>query len=383
MLWFELVYKAPMRNFVYTATMALGMAIWLVLTTGFANAQYAGESLVGVDKVRVEPLSQTVPVIGSLIAKQSGDVAAEIGGTVRQIKVAVGDRVEKGQVIAVLEADTRKARAKVLAAELAGQRALLDIAKIELALAKQEMDRQARLKKSNAFNRSIYETRLQNFARAQAQISRAKAAIAAKQAGVAVLDLEISKSMITSPYAGVVVKRKTEQGSYVRSGDAVITLIADDRLEIEANVPALRIGGLRPGLTVNAELADRTKFTAVVRASLPVENPRTRTRPVRFSPIWPKGITRLAAGQSVTLFLPTGKARQVVTVHKDAIVSKRGRNVVFIISDGKAQARNVTLGVSTGGRIEVVAGLKVGDVTVVRGNERLRQGSAVKVIKGS
>jgi len=372
-----------MRKFVYTAKIALALLLLVAVPFSFANAQPARQSLVGVDMVRTEPLSQTVPVIGTLIAKQSGDVAVEIGGTVRQLKVAVGERIKQGQVIAVLEADGRKARAKVLAAELDGQQALLEVARADLALAKQEMDRQGRLKKTNAFNRSVYETRLQNFARAQAQISRAKAAIAAKRADMGVMELEISKALITSPYAGVVVERKTEQGSYVRSGDAVIRLIADKQLEIEANVPALHIGGLTPGASVNAKLADGTQFTAVVRASLPIENPRTRTRPVRFVPQWPKGITRLASGQSVTLFLPTGKARQVVTVHKDAIVAKRGRNVVFVIRDGKAESRNVTLGVSTGGRIEVVAGLKVGDVTVVRGNERLRPGSAVKVVKGS
>ncbi len=371
-----------MRNFVYTIKMVLALLLVLALPVDVAHAQ-ARKSLVGVDKVRAEPLSQTVPVIATLIARQSGAVAVEIGGTVRQLKVAVGDQIKKGQVIAVLEADTRTARAKVLEAELAGLQALLDVAQIDLTLAKQEMDRQGRLKKSNAFNRSVYETRLQNFARAQAQISRAKAAIAAKQADIDVLELEISKSTITSPYAGVVVRRRTEQGSYVRSGDAVVELIGDKQLEIEANVPALRIVGLNPGSKVNAELADGTRFIATVRAILPVENPRTRTRPVRFSPVWPQDIARLASGQSVTLLLPTGKARQVVTVHKDAIVNKAGRNVVFVIRDGKAESRNVTLGVATGGRIEVIAGLKAGEVTVVRGNERLRQGSAVKVAAGS
>ncbi|VAV91049.1 hypothetical protein MNBD_ALPHA08-1931 [hydrothermal vent metagenome] len=371
-----------MRNFVYTTRMVLALLLVLALPVDVAHAQ-ARKSLVGVDKVRAEPLSQTVPVIATLIARQSGAVAVEIGGTVRQLKVAVGDQIKKGQVIAVLEADTRTARAKVLEAELAGLQALLDVAQIDLTLAKQEMDRQGRLKKSNAFNRSVYETRLQNFARAQAQISRAKAAIAAKQADIDVLELEISKSTITSPYAGVVVRRRTEQGSYVRSGDAVVELIGDKQLEIEANVPALRIVGLNPGSKVNAELADGTRFIATVRAILPVENPRTRTRPVRFSPVWPQDTARLASGQSVTLLLPTGKARQVVTVHKDAIVNKAGRNVVFVIRDGKAESRNVTLGVATGGRIEVIAGLKAGEVTVVRGNERLRQGSAVKVATGS
>ena len=354
-----------------------------VLAVGPASAQSRYKTLVDVDRVRMEPLAQTVPVIGALVAKRSGDVAVEIGGTVRQLLVETGDRVTKGQVIAILESDTRKARRDVLAADLAEAKALLQVAEADLAFAILNRNRQAKLKKSGAFNRALYETTLQQHAKALARISSAKAAIASKMATIAVLELEISKARITSPYDGVVVERKTEIGSYVRSGDAVVKLIADKQLEIEANVPALRLGGLAPGVRIKAQLEDGTQFIAIVRASLPIENPRTRTRPVRFTPVWPKGIIRLASAQSVTLLLPVGKARQVVTVHKDAIVNKRGRNVVFVIEDGKAVSRNVTLGVATGGRIEVVAGLKVGDVTVVRGNERLRPGVPVKVSKGT
>lgn len=366
-----------------TLSLLLSLAVTMAMVTGSVNAQSAGQSLVRVDAVRAEPMSQTVPVIGALVAKQTGDVAVEIGGTVRDLKVDVGDRVKQGQVIALLEADTRRARADVLKAELAEQQALLQVAEADLALAKQNMDRQGKLKKSNAFNRSVYEQRQQSYARALAQISRAKASIAGKKAAIAVLALEISKAKIVSPYDGVVIARKTEKGSYVRSGDAVVTLIADDRLEVEANVPAIRIAGLAKGVQVKAELEDGTQFTARVRATLPVENPRTRTRPVRFVPLWPKGIARLANAQSVTLYLPTGAARQVVTVHKDAIVNKRGHNVVFIVRNGKAEQRKVTLGASNGGRIEVMAGLKSGDIAVVRGNERLSPGAAVKIVTGS
>ena len=123
----------------------------LAMPAALASAQSAPQSLVGIDAVRSEPLSQTVPVIGALIARQSGDVAVEIGGTVRQIQVEVGDRIKKGQIIAVLEADTRQARVDVMKAELAEAMALLQVAETDRVLAKQNMDRQARLKKSNAF----------------------------------------------------------------------------------------------------------------------------------------------------------------------------------------------------------------------------------------
>ena len=57
---------------------------------------------VDVDEVRIEPLSQTVPVIGRLVARQSGVVAARIGGPVADMQVSVGDRVKKGDILGVL-----------------------------------------------------------------------------------------------------------------------------------------------------------------------------------------------------------------------------------------------------------------------------------------
>ena len=363
--------------------MALALALLWAAPAHLALAQGARQTLVGVDVVRREPLTQTVPVIGRLVARQSGDVAAQVDGAVRRILVEVGDHVKKGDIIALLDTETRKARRDVLVAGIAESRAALAAAKADLELARLNMERQGKLKKTGAFNRALFETTQQAFAKAGAELARAHAAIAAKKASLALIDVEIDRARVTSPYDAVVVERKTEAGSYLRSGDAVVTLVAVNQLEIEADVPAIRLAGLDRGVTVRAVLEDGTTFRAVVRAGLPVENARTRTRPVRFVAKWPAGIARLAQGQSVTVYIPAGKSRQIVTVHKDAIISQRGHDVVFIVTNGKAEPRNVTLGVASGSRIEVTKGLKAGDLAVVRGNERLRPGMAVRLRKDS
>jgi len=106
----------------------------------------------------------------------------------------------------------------------------------------------------------------------------------------------------------------------------------------------------------------------------------TRTRTVRFTPQF-NGRRNLAKNQSVTLLLPIGKARDVISVHKDAVVVRKGRDVVFVIEDGRAKMRNVRLGEGIGGRFEVLSGLNPGDLTVVRGNERLRPDQKVAARK--
>ena len=212
---------------------------------------------------------------------------------------------------------------------------------------------------------------------------RDEAIIATRQASAAVVKLEIDRSRIVAPFDGVVVEKLTEAGSYLRIGDAVARLLSDSELEIEADVPAIRIVGIKPGYRVRATFEDGTDLAATVRSLLPVENPMTRTRPVRFTPSWPEGVTNIADSQTVTVHLPIGPARDVVTVHKDAIIRRAGEAVVYVIEDGKAASRTVELGEATGSRIVVTAGLKSGDVTVVRGNERLQPGAAVKIRTGS
>ncbi len=368
------------RMMILCLTMALAL---LPMTTGTAVAQDARATIVGVDEVRSEPLSQTIPIIGRVVSVRDGRIAAQVAGAVKAVHIQVGERVKKGQLIAELDHDTKKAEARVLSAQIDSAKADLETARAALTLTEQELNRQTKLKKSGAFSKSRFETAQQELLKARSRILRDEAIIATRRASADVIKLEVDRSRIVAPFDGVVIEKLTEAGSYLRIGDAVARLLSDSELEIEAEVPSVRITGVKPGYRVRATLEDGTELAATVRSMLPVENPMTRTRPVRFTPSWPIGITNIADSQTVTVHLPIGAARDVVTVHKDAIIRKSGQAVVYVIEDGKAASRTVQLGEATGSRIVVTAGLKTGDVTVVRGNERLQPGAAVKIRTGS
>jgi hypothetical protein len=134
-------------------------------------------------------------------------------------------------------------------------------------------------------------------------------------------------------------------------------------------------------------LDDGTRFKASVRAIIPNENPLTRTRTVRFVPDFsPQAATSagpLANEQSATVQVPIGAPRQIVSVHKDAIIKRPGDIIVFVVVDGTVQSRPLVLGAAVGSRYEVLEGLSAGDLVVVRGNERLRSGAKVKIEESS
>lgn len=343
----------------------------LILISPLAVSQPA--ALVAVDEVVVEKFTEKIPLIGKLVAVQEGVVATRIGGTVDKMTVDVGSAVRAGQVVARLDDDLLAIKQRQAAARLAESESKLTTAKLN-------MHRYEKLRGSAAISESAFDDAAQQLNIAQAQFESAKAA--AEQA-----NLEFKYAQIRAPFGGVVAAKLTEVGAYLQRGAAVVRLVSDQRLEAEAEVPHIRMGGIRIGAPVVLQL-DGEEYRATVRAVVPQEDPRTRTRRVRFAtdlgsaqtdfsevPKW------LAAEQSVTILIPAGSAKEVLSVHKDAIVRRGGDASVFVVAEGVAQLRAVIVGAASGLRLAVLSGLVAGEQVIVRGNERLRSGQQVQIAK--
>ncbi len=337
---------------------------------------------VGVNQVRIEPLKQTVPVIGRLIAAQAGVIASRTSGPVGEMKVQVGDRINKDDIIAILVDDTLHWKVELAKAETSQAKSAIARAKASLDLRSQELERLEQLKKSAAFSQARLEDKKLEVASAGSAMAEAQAALIRSHASLKLAQINLYNAKIRAPFGGVVSKRHTDVGAYVNVGSPVVDMIDDQNLEIEASVPSKRIEGLNPGTVITFHLetensTDQTALPATVRAVVPNEDPLTRTRTVRFNTNFSVARRNLATNQSVILALPAGEATEVVTVHKDAVINRKGKNIVFIIEDGTANVRPVKLGQGVGVRFVVMDGLKAGDTVVVRGNERLRPGQKV------
>ena len=315
---------------------------------------------VGVDKVIKAPLQETVPIIGRIISREGGVISARTPGPVEEIRVHVGDRVKKGQILALLV--TARLR----------ERVSLQIA--ELQLAQQELTRLERLRtnKSAAFPKARYDDAVQKVAKARVNLR--------------IVRLELSYAHIRAPYPGVITKRHTEAGAYLRQGDNVVSMINDRNLELEADVPTSRVVGLTPGRKVRFELANGQFFPATVRAVVPEQNSLTRTVAVRFTPTWDPAKVTLAINQNVNLHIPVGSAKVAVSVHKDAVISRGPVKMVFVVVKKPrgpmvAVPRIVRLGEAVGSRFIVLGGVKPGDIVIVRGNERVRPGMPVRPLR--
>lgn len=368
------VAAGDLRAAARCALAVLGLA--LGLGAGEAAAQQA--AMVQVDPVIAEPLVQTVPVLGRIVTRQEGPVAARVSAPVAELAVEVGDRVAKDELLAVLDVTRLELDHQLAMADVAAAEAEVLAARRERELLDQERSRLVQLEGSAAFSRARLDDKISEVNVAASRIEAAEARLARARVMLDYRRADLADAEVRAPYPGVVVARHVSAGAHVQTGQPVVTLVDNTALEVEAEVPAERLAELEPGIEITFELAGGGSYDAVLRAVIPVENPMTRTRAVRFAAKNGGLKSAQAIGQSVTVDLPIGAAREVVTVHKDAVtVSLQGRQVFVVDSDDMAQPRPVVLGAAVGNRFEVLEGLEPGELVVVRGNERLRPGQGV------
>lgn len=365
--------------------------LWLVTLTGslalsgaqatvqpaFAQGRAAS---VGVATVDERKIGDTRNVIGQLTAATEARIATRTAGIVADVLFIIGDEVAKGATLVRLDtsrlAIERDAALAARNVAVAGRA----VAESELKRAEQSFSRQAALRRSRAFSRSLFEDRQQDVARARATLTQAEAEIKRADTTVAEIDYRLTHAEIKAPFDGVVIARDAQPGAYMSVGTPVATLLDAANLEVEADVPVELVDGLTPGTEIAMTFDGGGTATARVRAVVPVQAISTRTRPVRFTAdLSTVGAQRIARGKSVTLAVPLGAPRNALTVPKDALVQAGTGWQVFTVKDGKAMPVRVSIGVSAGDRVVVEDGLAAGTQVVVRGNERLRPGQAVSV----
>lgn len=339
----------------------------------------AGGALVEVDKVTQLSISQNVPVMGQLVATQMGPVAAQASGAIAKINVAVGDRIQKGDILVLLVDEKLQSENDQKLAIVDQRRAMLEIAEAELKKVTQEYQRIQNLRNSSAFSAKRADDIKQDVNVRKGMLKDRRAQLSQSLEQLNRAHIELRNASILAPYGGVVIQKHVEVGSYVNVGTSVVTLVNDNNMEIAVNVPTAQISSLKEGQVLNISLDDKTRHQAKVRAIVPTENALTRARLVLLTPSFGQATRQPALNQSVIVNVPVDATGVAITVHKDAVISKTGKSLVFAVVNGRAEERVVTLGSSVGTRFVVLSGLQDGEKVVVRGNESLRAGQALRV----
>ena len=351
-----------------------------LLFTQNNRALSQGATSVEVDKVILESLNQTIPVIGRVISLKEANVPAAVIGKIENVFVEVGDKVKKGQILASIDTERYSWLAEIATANVNATKAEIKSAKAETNINLIELKRMENLKESSAFNVAKYE-RLQSLhisLIAKEEIVEAKLNSVLQEEKLAKLNLK--RATVKAPFDGIIELKMIELGEAVGLGFTLFKLVSDSLLEIEADVPSNRARILEINNNIKISTTDMISFNSKLRALGVRENSNTRTIPIHLTFNKGKISRNLFVGENVNIFIPIGPGLKAPTVHKDAILKREGMSLVYVVEEEKAIIKPLKLGDGVGNRFIVLGGIQEGDTVVIKGNERLRPGQKVKPI---
>jgi RND family efflux transporter MFP subunit len=320
---------------------------------------------------------------GTVTARTTGAVSARLPGHIRE-----GDSVQAGQVIAIIDARDADSAIKQAEAGRDEARAALPEADAAIAsataqteLARVTFRRMQELKASKSITEQEFDEAQARLRLAESQVKMAEARKFQTRERIRQADEAVSRARlqetyatVTAPFAGIVLERKAEPGTFASPGMPVVILerAGDYRLEVPVEESLLK--GLKPGQRVTVEL-DSTRELPISEI-LPSLNAQTRTATVRIN----LPIPGLRTGMSGRIHL-AGEERDAITVPATAIRSNGQLQTVFIANANRARAVMVTVGDARDGRVEILSGLDAKDLLILTPPATLTDGAPIEVSK--
>ena len=311
-------------------------------------------------------MPQKITANGNLAAWQEAIVGAEANGLkITEVRVNVGDRVQRGDVLAVLQADT-------LRAEFAQAEAALAEATASSQEAKAQAERA----------RSLQQQGFISSAQLSQALSAEAASVARMQSARAMVQLQsvrLSQTQVLAPDAGVISARQATVGSVVGAGVELFRLIRQGRIEWRAEVTAAEIGRIQVGSPVHIKAASGQVLQGKVRMIAPSVDAQTRNALVYVDLPVQTGSAR--AGMYAQGEIVLGQ-NQALTVPQNAVVVRDGFSYVYTVgADQKVSQLKVQIGRQSADRVEVISGLKADARVVASGGAFLNHGDTVRVVE--
>lgn len=309
--------------------------------------------------------AQKISANGNLAAWQEATIGAEANGLkIIEVRVNVGDRVKRGDVLVVLQSDTVRA-------ELAQAEAVLAEATASAHEAKAQAERARSLQQQGFFSVAQLSQTLAAEASASARLQSAHAIVQLQ-------NLRLSQTQVRAPDAGVISARQATVGSVVAAGTELFRLIRQGRIEWRAEVTAAEIGRIPVGAPVQIKAASGQQLQGKVRMVAPSVDAQTRNALVYVDLPAQTGSAR--AGMFAQGEIALGQS-QALTVPQSAVVVRDGFSYVYTVgTDQKVSQLKVQTGRQSEGRVEVTSGLKADARVVASGGAFLNHGDTVRVV---
>jgi len=307
---------------------------------------------------------QRLEAVGSARADKGAGLSAQVSGIVKAIHFQSGAKVKKGTLLVELEA--------------ADDIAHLEALKAMEALAQLNYDRDSQLLKTDAVSKQTAETDLATLKSNQAQVAQQQALVGYKS--------------ITAPFSGRLGIRQVDLGQYIAPGTQIVTLQRLDPIFVDFYLPQQSLAEIKVGQTVTAKVDTwpDLKFTGKILAINPLVD--TASRNVQVRATFSNPDEKLLPGMFVTVDIDVGAPQHYVTLPKTAIYYNSYGDIAYVVKEEGEKGRQtggekqyvaqqvfVKTGDTRGDQVAVLTGVEPGAVVVSAGQNKLHNGSPVKI----
>jgi HlyD family secretion protein len=382
-----------MKRPLVLAALVLGAAV-----LGWSGLQSLRGPVLDGYLVSARPLVQTVVATGRVAAVSRAQVGSPVTGVVLERRVREGDAVQPGDVLAVLRADDLEAAVREAESALAQltqstrpqAQAALREAEARLQQASREAERRRDLFARQLIAREALEQAVQAEASARAAAEQARLAAsalatgnpseAAARARLETARAQLAKTTLRAEVAGTVLTRNAEPGDLVQPGRVLFEIARAGDTEIlvpldEKNLEVLALG--QPAMCV-ADAFPSRPFPAQVSFIAPSVDPQRGSVDIRLTVAPVPDFLR--QDMTVSVNVETGRRERALVVPNDALGAVDGdRAELWLVADGRATRRTVTLGLRGLAMTEVTDGLADGDTVLADAAAAVAEGDRVRV----
>lgn len=349
---------------------------------------------VPVGVVQWRPLAE---LAGTVIATQSVTLAAEVGGTISEVKFHSGSVVEKGDVLLTLDATTELADLAAAEASVRVAEANIRVVEAQVALAETNVRRWTQAVEAKAGPQAELDTAIANLATSKADVDRVKAELESSKARVEQVKSQLAKKTLRAPFKANVGMRNVHPGQYMAEGATVVALQeVSDFIYVDFPIPQDQLYRVKVGDTVQVmsdTLGDGPVNIEVVAMDATADR---NTRNVRVRGKLDNKAGELRPGMFLDITVPIGEEKTYLAVPSTAIRRASFGDHVFVVTESlnkkapgmenmpddppgtkRAYQRFLKLGPAIGDKVVVLDGLKEGEVIASDGSFKLRDGSLI------
>ena len=379
---------------VWTLGLALAGAIALSAVALLLRGGFGGPDAVAPDRptpvraARIElgDLALYSEYPGELVGEVS-DLAPKVSGLLREVRARIGDRVERGAVVAVVDDTDLRRQLEEARGQLGVAVANERRAQAELGGVESELRRSEDLHRQAVLSAQSYDLVVARAAQARANVGAARAQIDQSQARVKLLEQQLGDTRVVAPFTGTVATRYLDPGALVHPGTPILRLVEDGRLLVQFRVPERDLGAVRVGvaLSLTTQATGKSSFPGRVQRISGEVSRADRTALVEGTPDGPAGVLR--PGMYAQVRVEVREILGAPLVPGVAVLRRVGadgveRTGVFTVGEGGvAEWHDVAVLGAAGGRIALETDLAAGDPVLTLGHEELRPGSPVEVMQ--